>query len=165
METKEQKTITTTLPDSARIWIYPSSEVLTDETVEKILPACRNFAKEWVAHNQALHADAFIIKNKFLVLGVDEAVAGASGCSIDSSVKFVQNLGFEIGVDFFNRLNFDYLENGELKTAHKDDFSTLYNNGVVNDETPVFDHLVKSLGELKTAWLKPLGQSWHKNLI
>ena len=47
----------------------------------------------------------FLYKNRFLILAVDESQASASGCSIDSSVKFVKAMESELGTDFFNRMN------------------------------------------------------------
>ena len=42
----------------------------------------------------------------------------ASGCSIDSSVRFIKELGKELQVDFFNRLSVLIEKEGELKRIH-----------------------------------------------
>jgi hypothetical protein len=44
---------------------------------------------------------------------VNEDIESASGCSIDSSVRFVKSLGAELNIDFFNRLNVLVIENQE----------------------------------------------------
>lgn len=152
-------------PDS-RIWIYQSSRAFSPTEVAKVKAAATQFVAQWTAHNHALLAKADVLHNRFVVLAVDESQAGASGCSIDKSVHFMQQLGGELGVDFFNRLDFAYrAADGSLQTAHKDDFATLYKNGAITTETPVFNNLIQTLGDLPHKWEIPLGQSWHKNFV
>ncbi|MEZ4956316.1 MAG: hypothetical protein R2825_22350 [Saprospiraceae bacterium] len=53
----------------------------------------------------------------------------------------------------------------EVKTATSEEFAMLYKMGEINDETLVFDNLVKTKGELEEKWLKPLNESWHKRFV
>ena len=78
------------LPDHARLWVYPASRALSDEEVAALRPRLAAFAEAWTSHRCDLHAHADLWHGRFLVLGVDEAAAAASGCSIDASVRFVR---------------------------------------------------------------------------
>jgi len=151
-------------PDS-RVWIYQSNRTLSDVEVDKINPMLSEFSAQWVSHNQQLKAAGEILYNRFLVLMVDQTMAGASGCSIDSSVRFITDLGNQIGVSFFDRMTFPYRKNDQIQFASKDEFEQLFANGVIDDNTVVFDNLVKTKKELESVWEKPLAQSWHKRFV
>ena len=153
------------LSAESRVWIYQCNRNLTDEEVERLNPTLSQFSKEWVSHNQQLKAAGQILHNRFLVLMVDQTHAGASGCSIDSSVRFITNLGNEIGASFFDRMTFPFRKNEEILFASKDEFEQLFADGKINDETIVFDNLVKTKGDLELAWEKPLSESWHKRFV
>lgn len=160
--------ITTTyniLPATSRVWTYQSDRLFTAEELPKIETQIQQFARSWVSHSNQLQAFAEIRYDRFVVLMVDESRAGASGCSIDSSVRFMQQLGQEYGVDFFNRMLFAYQKGGEVFSVPRMEFVALYKAGKINDDTLVFDTLVKTKGDLDTKWLKPLGESWHKRMV
>ena len=151
--------------ENSRVWLYQSNRILTATEAAEIGSKLNQFAKDWVSHNHALKAKAELLHNRFILLMVDESQAGASGCSIDSSVRFLQDLGMAYGIDFFDRLNFAFVDDGHIKTAHKDDFAELYAQGKINDNTIVFNNLVKDAKEMKEKWQIPLYQSWHKNFV
>ena len=78
------------LSDSARVWIYQSNREFTDSESQEIREAASQFVQSWKAHEVQLLAAAEVLYNRFIVLSVDENIAGASGCSIDKSVKFIR---------------------------------------------------------------------------
>ncbi len=151
--------------EDSRVWIYQSSRELSDNEVTEIKQQLNQFTSEWVSHNKALKAKADVLHNRFIQLIVDESQAGASGCSIDKSVHFLQDLGFRYATDFFDRLNFAYLKDDNVQVAHKDDFVQLYQDGQIHDHTLVFNNLVKTKSEMDSSWTVPLAQSWHKNFV
>lgn len=154
------------LPDHARVWIYPAERPFNETEKVTVLKHASEFAQRWVAHNHQLKAAAEVLEDQFLVLAVDESQAGASGCSIDSSVRFVQQLGAELGVDFFNRMLFTFRNDaGEAVTVGRSDFKAHYAAGAIKDDTPVFDPLVKTIGELKEGFEKKLSESWHRRMV
>ena len=155
----------TQLPPSTRIWIYQANKPFEEVQIPELKNLVNRFAQSWVSHNQQLRAHGDVYHNQFIVLMVDESRSGASGCSIDTSVRFMQQLGQQYGVDLFDRMAFTYMENDEVKTAQSAEFADLYQRGKITDETLVFDNLVKTKGELEEKWLKPLNESWHKRFV
>lgn len=153
------------LNPAARIWVYQANEPFTETASSEVEKHLQEFAQQWVSHSRELKAGATVLHQRFLVLAVDETQAGASGCSIDSSVNFVKKLGAHYQRDLFDRLRFSYVLNGEVHTVSKEEFANLYTQGIINDETPVFDPLVKTVGELSTAFQKPLKDSWHARFV
>lgn len=151
-------------PDS-RVWVYTSNRPLSAEEsafAQKNLDA---FCQQWTAHNQALLAKAEVVENQFIILMVDESQAGASGCSIDKSVHFLEQLGAELGADFFERMRFAWVdEQGKMQFANRPEFATLVREERISHDTLVADTMVQTKGQLAENWLVPFGKSWHKRL-
>jgi hypothetical protein len=155
----------TALPDSTRVWIYQSNRPFTKEEGQEIEQIAQQFAVRWVSHSQQLQAFASLLHDRFLVLMVDESQAGASGCSIDSSVAFVKSLQAKYEVDFFDRMRFSFKDGDQVQTLSRTEFTAWYESGKINDSTLVFDTLVKSKAELEQTFIKPLQESWHARMV
>ena len=150
------------LPDHARVWIYQSTRPFTEMEMVVLTSQINGFVGEWTAHRKTLLAAGGVYHNQFIVFSVDESLNEASGCSIDASVYFMKDIEKQYGIQLFERMNFAYLADKTVKTVSSTGFSQLYTEGVINDETLVFDNLVNTIGAFKTSWLKPLKTSWHR---
>ena len=154
-----------TLSSTSRVWIYQSNKPFPEQDWPVINTRVQEFAKNWVSHNRQLKAQGNLMHGQFIVLMVDENQADASGCSIDKSVYFLKQLQAEYGVDLFDRMTFTYKDGDIVKTADRDTFSKLYQEGAIDDQTLVFDNLVATKGDFDESWVKPLGSSWHKRMV
>ena len=150
-----------TFPDTAKVWIYQASRALTPDENQLLTTKAKAFASGWTAHKMALQADAAVVNNLLLLLIVDENQASVSGCSIDSSVHFVKEMGSELGIDFFNRFNLAYLQQGQVHIAHFQTLVEQIKSGAMDaSEIRIFNNLVSNVAELKSKWLVPVGESW-----
>jgi len=95
-------------PES-RVWIYQSNRLFTLSEALEIEELINKFAAEWRSHGADVDAYGNLFFGQFVVLMADETRAGVSGCSTDSSVRFIKSLGEKLGVDFFNRTNLAFL--------------------------------------------------------
>jgi len=153
------------LSPESRIWIYQASRELNPEEISFVKQATGEFLNSWTAHNQALNAGFEIRYNRFLILMVDEKAAGASGCSIDKSVHFIKSLESKFGIDFFDRMRFAYKANDKVEVLHKNEFEKLYEKGVINSDSIVFNNLIETKADLTTNWEIPVKKSWHQSLL
>jgi hypothetical protein len=153
------------LADHSRVWIYQSNRPFSEREQIVLTSQINGFVYEWAAHGRDLLASGGVLFHQFIVLAVDERKTGASGCSIDKSVNFMKDLAAQYGVSLFDRLTFTFLKDGQVETATSSDFKRLFTEGVIAQDTLVFDNLVNNVGDLRTAWLKPLASSWHKRFI
>jgi hypothetical protein len=146
--------------------VYTSNRRLTDTEAQHVQQALDAFTSDWTAHNQALKASSEVFENQCIVLMVDESQAGASGCSIDKSVHFLEDLGRQIGADFFERMRFAWAdENGQLHFAARPELTAARQSGAVTDRTPMLNTLVQNRRELLEKWLVPFGESWHRRVV
>jgi len=153
------------LPKTARVWIYQNTSVIDPAVQDAIESKLDQFSSKWSAHNHPLASHCEIRHNRFLILIVDEAQNMASGCSIDASVHFIRQLESAYSLDLFNRMVFSYQKDGEVITVPKIEFARQYASGMIDDETLVFDNLIKTKEDLENRWLKPLGESWHRRFV
>lgn len=154
------------LVSESRIWIYGAERELNETETATIKTRLQEFIAGWVSHRKELRAGADVLYNRFLVIAVDETQAEASGCSIDGSVHFLQELGAELGIDFFNRMRFSYRDgSGNVQTVSREEFKDMYKGGQLENDTVVFDTLIKELGELRQIFERPLEDSWHSRMV
>ena len=89
-------------PES-KIWIFTANRVMSSDKVNQISGKLRDFTRSWVSHNNQLKAEAFILHNIFIVMAVDNSAATASGCSIDTAMRFIQTIQIDFDIDFLDR--------------------------------------------------------------
>lgn len=155
----------TSMPDHSRVWVYQSDRAFTSTDVEAIDQKIKAFLANWTAHDQALLASYEIRYDRFIVMMIDEKQAAASGCSIDKSVHFIQNLEKELNFSLMNRMLFAYKTAGNVSVVNRTIFEEKMEKGEITADTIVFNNLVQSKIDLDTKWEVPLKESWHKALL
>jgi hypothetical protein len=148
------------LPPHARIWIYQASRPLTEEELMPLLPRLAAFAEEWTSHGRQLAASAQFLHRQFLVIGLDENVADASGCSIDASVRFVQELEQRLGVHLLEKSRMAFLHQGQLRLLTRPELRAAVAAGEVQPDTLYFNNTLTTKAQLDAQWPAPAGQTW-----
>jgi len=148
------------LPPHARVWIYQASRPLTEAELLPLLPRLAAFAEEWTSHGRQLAASAQFLHRQFLVIGLDEAVADASGCSIDASVRFVQELEQRLGVSLLEKSRMAFLHNGELRLLTRPELRAAVAAGEVQPDTLYFNNTLTTKAQLDAQWPAPASQTW-----
>ncbi len=92
------------LPNDARIWVYAADRALTDAEVDRIEHDLQAFTTDWTSHGAALRAAASVFDHRFVVIALDTEESSASGCSIDKSLRAVQQLEQGLQLSLTNRL-------------------------------------------------------------
>lgn len=149
----------------SKVWIYQSNRKFTEQEATEISDILARFVDQWTAHGSQLQAKAEIFHNYFIVLTVDEQMANATGCSIDSSVRIMKEIESKYGLDLFDRFNMAYRIDDEVHVAPKEDFETLISIKKIGLETIVFNNLVQTLEDFEQKWEVQLQDSWHKNIF
>jgi len=153
------------LPDNARIWIYQSNRNFTDAELSEIETDLSEFLREWTAHGADLRAGYELRYKRFIVIGLDQRMAGASGCSIDASVHFVQQLEQRYGVELLDRMNVSFKQGEYITYKPLKDFKRMAKDRAVNAHTIVFNNLVATKGEYLEHWEVPAAESWHSRFV
>jgi len=151
--------------ENSRVWVYQADRKLTDREVQQMQHELDSFTTGWTAHDHQLKARGEVRYNRFLVLIVDESKAGASGCSIDKSVRFIKDVQQQFNINLLDRFNLAYREGSEVLSAPRHVFEEMIKQGSIHTESIVFNNMVQNLKELQTKWEVPFKDSWHIQLF
>lgn len=144
--------------DTSRVWIYSSNREIAENEIDFIHRNLEEFTQQWATHGKELVASAAVILNNFVVFVVDEKQVKASGCSIDSSVRFIKSIGSELKIDFFNRLSVLIENNGKLERIHFNELKSF-------PDSILFDTTLQNLGDFRENFAIKLKESRLFNLI
>lgn len=153
------------ISENSRLWIYQSDRILSDQEVAAIQKRLNEFTAEWQAHGHALAALAEIIHQQFIVLSVDEQIAGATGCSIDKSVNLMKEIEQKFGINLFDRFRIAFRQDQEIVNCSREEFEKFIQSGKVKKDTKVFNNLISTRKELKSNWEIPFSESWHSKVF
>lgn len=153
------------MPPEARVWIYMADRKITPGDAAHIDRILRAFTNEWAAHGAPLKSSFQILRDRFVLLAVDERTQGPSGCSIDASVNVVKQAAEETGIDFFNRNLVPFVMDDDIVVFRLGELKQKYADGVWNAQTPTFNILAGTLEEIRNHWTVPAGASWLKRYV
>lgn len=153
------------LPKHSRVWIYQSDREFTSHEIQIISQKTIDFIDQWTRHGSDLRGSFQIKYERFLVLAVDEGYNNISGCSIDSSVHFIQEIEKQLNVDMMNKMNISYKEGEEIKIVKMNRFKAMVLEHQITSETIVFNNMIATVNEFESHWEVPLIGSWHKRFL
>ncbi|MCB0372589.1 MAG: ABC transporter ATPase [Muricauda sp.] len=153
------------LPDHSRIWIYQSNRSFTESEQEEIQQSVAEFIQQWTAHGSDLHAGFEMKYNRFIIIGLDQTNASASGCSIDASVHFMQMLEQKFQVELMDRMNVSFKQGEYIAYKPLKDFKKMAKDKAVSANTIVFNNLVATKQEYLDSWEVPASESWHSRFV
>lgn len=153
------------LPANSRLWIYQSDRKFSEDELLKIQEALNSFLNDWTAHGASLNAGFEIKYDRFIVIGLDQSASAASGCSIDSQVRFIQQIEKEFEVVLLDKMNVTYIQNDRVHFKPLGDFKKMAKEGAVGKKTIVFNNLVNTKEEYLEFWEVPAIESWHSRFF
>ena len=149
------------LPDNARVWVYPSSRKFTPDELLIIRQKTEAFLEQWTAHGTQLQAGLHLPYDRFIVLGLNESIQSASGCSVDASVHFIQSLEETFKITLLDKMNVTFRNKNAIDHISLKEFRTKAKEKKVNSDVIVFNNLVQNKMEYDSFWEVPASSSWH----
>lgn len=154
------------LPGDARVWVFGAANELTDTASNRLLDAVDEFLAEWNAHGSPLTCGREWREGRFLAIGVDQSMAGASGCSIDGLFRTLARLEPELGTTLLGGGRVYYRDaTGRVDVATRGAFNQLARDGQVGPDTAAFDTSITSAVAWRDHFERPIRESWHAQLI
>ena len=153
------------LPEESRIWIYQSSRKFSEEEIADIEKDLIEFINNWNAHGTSLEASFQIKYNRFIILAINQEVQQATGCSIDSSVGFIQKLEQKYNVDLLDKMNVAFKQGESVTYKTLLEFKKQAKDKSVSENTIVFNNLVNTIEEFNDGWEIPAAESWHSRFF
>ncbi|TYA78653.1 ABC transporter ATPase [Seonamhaeicola marinus] len=153
------------LPEESRVWIYQANRSFTEEEIKEIASKLDTFIENWTAHGSDLHSGYQIKYKRFIVLGLNQSLNAATGCSIDASVRFIQELEKDYSVDLMDKMNVSYKQGEFIAYKSLSDFKQMAKDNAVSKKTIVFNNLVANKAEYLENWEVPASESWHSRFL
>ncbi|MBT8211312.1 MAG: ABC transporter ATPase [Eudoraea sp.] len=153
------------LPDTSRIWIYQANRPFTEAELEEVHGFMKEFIEQWTAHGKDLQAGYEIRYRRFIILGLDQSHASASGCSIDASVHFIQGLEKRYQMDLLDKMNVSFKQGEYVTYKPLTDFKKMAKQRAISGNTIVFNNLVNNKQEYLESWEVPASESWHSRFF
>jgi hypothetical protein len=154
-----------TLPEESRIWIYQASRSFSEQELEEIQLRLDTFIENWTAHGSDLKSGYTIKYKRFIIIALDQKLNQATGCSIDASVSFIQQLEKDYNVDLLDKMNVSYKQGQFVAYKTLSDFKKMAKERAISKNTIVFNNLVTNIAEFKENWEVPASESWHKRFL
>jgi len=153
------------LPPNAKVWIYQSDSNLSSKDVELIEKEVKFFLNNWSSHNKEIESSFEIRYNRFLIIGLNENINLASGCSIDKSVNFIKNLQSILKVNFLNRLDVAYKIGNEINSISLLEFQTMLRENKLSKDSIVYNNMIDTKKLYLNNWETTIENSWHKKFL
>ena len=152
------------LANDSRIWIYQSNREFTDDEVKDISLELNEFQNSWESHGKSVLSGYQIKYNRFIVIAADSRI-DVSGCSIDSSVNFIQNLEARYKIGLLDKMNVAYRGDSDIKVVSIKEFKSLVKDKSVTESTIVFNNMVSNISEYDKYWEVSIKDSWHNQFL
>ncbi|MDA9343532.1 ABC transporter ATPase [Algibacter sp.] len=153
------------LPEESRVWIYQANRSFSEDELQEIQSKLDIFIENWTAHGSDLQVGYTIKYKRFIVLGLNQNLNSATGCSIDASVHFIQQLEKDYKVDLMDKMNVSYKQGDYVAYKTLTDFRKMAKDKAVSKNTIVFNNLVNNIAEFNENWEVPASESWHSRFL
>ncbi len=148
------------MPAHARLWIYQANRSFSTAEKEQLFKGLKDLCEQWSAHGTPLQTSFVIQFDQFVIMAVDEQLNGASGCSIDGTVRFMKSLQDQSGIDFFDRTRVAFLKEGKIIVHTVTEVRNLLESQALSAETVTFNNIVTTKAEWEKYWRVPVKESW-----
>ena len=149
------------LPDSSKIWIFPSSRKFYDNEMPELFTKIESFLKDWTE----LSCGFELKYDRFIIIGVDTSEKNLTLKNHDDLTIFIQKLEAEYEVTLLDRINVCYKQGQFVQYKDLIDFKKMLKAGSVSKKTMVFDNMINEKQYLEYDWEIPITESWLNRFI
>ncbi len=109
---------------NCRVWVFIGARPLDATESQWANEQLSSFTATWQTHGKAMNATGFVFADHALVIVANEEGVQASGCSMDKINHLVRQMGSELCIDFFARMNTLVKENDQWILSPFNPFET-----------------------------------------
>lgn len=155
----------TSLPASAKLWIYPSSRKFYAEEIFEVTDKVKTFIAGWKKEDDSFKASYQIAYNRFIILAVDDLQSTLTTQDVDTSVQFILQLQQDHDVVLLDKMNVCFKQGEYVQYKELKDFKKLLKNKSVTGKSIVFDNLVQTKEEYENYWETSIEESWYSRFL
>ena len=153
------------IPNDAKVWIYPSSRKFYPNEIEAIEEKVKTFVENWKADDENFKACYKFLYNRFIIFLADDETSPLKNIDIDASVSFILELQNEYKVDLLDKMNVCFKQGDFVQYKDLKDFKKLLKNKAVTAKTIVFDNLITTKQDFDDFWEIAIEESWYRRFL
>jgi len=148
------------MPEDARIWIYQANRKINSNEIPMVEDRLMQFCQNWNTHGTLMPTSFTILNDQILVLAVDESNLGASGCSIDSSVRVLSEIENELGLNLRDQGKVSIKKSEEeILVLPALGIKTALAESQISADKKVINPRIQKKRDLNRLWI-PISESW-----
>lgn len=144
----------------ARVWIYQCSRKFSINEALSLESYFDEFLSQWNTHGTPNKAFVNLFFGQFIVIMADESSQKVSGCSTDSSVRFIKEIEKHFSVNLFDRQALAFIIEDKIQLLPLSQLKYAVDNNFISGDTLYFNNLVATRKGWEEDWIVPLKQSW-----
>lgn len=153
------------IPEDAKVWIYPSSRKFYPKEIEVIEEKIKTFVENWKSTDENFTASYKFLYNRFIILIADDVTSPLTNADIDASVSFILQLQLEYEVELLDRMNVCFKQGEFVQYKELKDLKKLVKNKAVTAKTIIFDNLITAKQEFDNFWEVAIEDSWYSRFL
>jgi hypothetical protein len=139
------------LAKDSRIWIYQSIKKLSLSQINDISAILKNQISNWSSHGVELKGSFKVFYDHVVVVAVDQNFNLPSGCSIDTSSRWIKEISISLGIDLFDR-SLPYFSENKLRFAPIFEVKKFITEQKIFPHTPILNHQINSISQMESQW-------------
>jgi hypothetical protein len=149
------------MPAHARVWVYQAERKLSEDELEMVKRTLERFCGQWNTHGAGIPASFDIRFGQVLILAVDESQLGASGCSIDSSVRTLRGLEQTLQISLLDQGKVSFFKSdNQLEVLPFAGIKSQVASGAIQADSRVLNPTVARKSDLDSVWITKAKDSW-----
>jgi len=153
------------IPDDAKVWIYPSSRKFYANEIEELENKIKNFIEDWKGEDQDFKASYQLLHKRFIVFFADAQDTSLSMADIDASVSFILKLQEEYNIQLLDKMNVCFKQGEFVQYKELKDFKKLLKDKALTAKTTIFDNLVTTKLDFENFWEISIEDSWYSRFL
>jgi len=154
-----------TLPEDAKVWVYPSSRKFYPTEIVEIEQKVKTFVENWKADDENFKASYQFLHNRFIIFVADVTETTITNLDIDASVSFILELQETYKVELLDKMNACFKQGEFVQYKELKDFKKLVKNKAVTSKTIIFDNLINNKEDLENFWEISIENSWYNRFL
>ncbi|WP_372744331.1 ABC transporter ATPase [Lutibacter sp.] len=154
-----------TIPEEAKIWVFPSNRKFYPQEIEEISKSVETFLNNWKSDRDPIECSFLIKHDRFIIITANDTEYNLSLEAQDTLTSFIIELEKKYEVVLLDKINVCYKQ-GEF-VQYKDivEFKKMIKNKGVSDKTTVFNNMITVKEELRYNWEINIMESWLGRLV
>jgi len=154
-----------TLPEEAKVWVYPSSRKFYPNEIQEVEAKLKEFVENWKKKDEDFKASYLFLYNRFLILIADNQNNTLLNVDIDSSVSFILELQTIYNIQLLDKMNVCFKQGEFVQYKELKEFKKLLKNRAITGKTIIFDNLVTTKLDLENYWEIAIEDSWYNRFL